>query len=369
MEEEPHPSQHISTPQHQSIDIFKIFANDKRLILYRPEWRQVTGSVLSTILLSQMLYWWDKMGRKPFYKFKEPCKHQLYKQGESWVEELGFSKKEFDNALKNIATRKSDTTKEETYITYWTDINRVTHYSINEDILEPVLRGIYVNTQTGFTKTPKGDLPPLYTETTSNTTTTTPTSEHTTQPPSKPISNEGLLLLHHQDDINNLINLIPNHNLSEELLPQYKNIISKSLKSGHTVDSISKAIQYTQDKSKGSPFEFKSYLAMTLLNNYHQGYVSKQEELRIKQEKQRQLENDRIIREREKALKDKKELEHIRLKDESRAKALHNLRLVNPDRYYEIQHQALHLLKSKLNRKYDIEGRFVKAKMIEILKL
>ncbi len=120
------------------------------------------------------------------------------------------------------------------------------------------------------------------------------TSKMKIEPPEK---KEGLLLSHHQDDVEKLINLIPSQNLSEELTPQFKSIISKALTS-HSVDSIALAIQYTKDKSKGSPFEFKSYLGKTLLNNYHAGYVSKKDELRLKQEKQRQLEADRRERER-----------------------------------------------------------------------
>ncbi|MBF0204904.1 MAG: hypothetical protein HQK67_11505 [Desulfamplus sp.] len=138
------------------IDILKIFANDKKLVLYRPEWRAITGSVLSTILLLQILYWWDKMGRKPFYKFKEPCGSQLYTEGDSWTEELGFSRTEFDTALKKIGVKISannppdpDSTH---LVEYWTDINRVTYYTINADELEKVLSGIYVNQDSNFTQ-------------------------------------------------------------------------------------------------------------------------------------------------------------------------------------------------------------------------
>lgn len=138
------------------IDILKIFANDKRLILYRPEWRAFTGSVLSTILLQQILYWWDKMGRKPFYKFKEPCGNKLYTEGDSWIEELGFSRTEFDTALKKIGVKisaKNPLDPDSTFfVKYWTDINRVTYYTINAEVLEEALTGIYVNQESYFTQ-------------------------------------------------------------------------------------------------------------------------------------------------------------------------------------------------------------------------
>jgi len=145
------------------IDILKIFANDKRVVLYRPEWRSFTGSVLSTILLQQILYWWDKMGRKPFYKFKEPCGNKLYTEGDSWIEELGFSRTEFDTALKNIGVKisaKNPLDPDSTcFVAYWTDINRVTYYTINAEVLEKALAEIYVNQDSCFTQ---GGIPTLY---------------------------------------------------------------------------------------------------------------------------------------------------------------------------------------------------------------
>jgi hypothetical protein len=200
----------------------------------------------------------------------------------------------------------------------------------------------------------------------------------TTEPPTKVTptmkietqeKKEQPLLLHHQDDVEKLKNLIPNHNLIEELTPQFNNIISKALQT-HSVDSVALAIQYTKDKSKGAPFEFKSYLGKTLLNNFHEGYVSKKDELRQKQEKQRQLENDRREREKLKALKERQELANIRLKENSRAKALNELKSINPTHYREVQYQALEELKSKTpNLKFDIDGNIVKSRMCVLLGL
>lgn len=54
--------------------------------------------------MQQLDYWFE---RKPngFYKFLESCPHQLYRQGESWVEELGISAVEFRTTFDRFATR------------------------------------------------------------------------------------------------------------------------------------------------------------------------------------------------------------------------------------------------------------------------
>ncbi len=180
---------------------------------------------------------------------------------------------------------------------------------------------------------------------------------------------EGLLLLHHQDDVEKLTNLIPSQNLSEELTPQLKSIISKALTS-HSVDSIALAIQYTKDKSKGSPFEFKSYLGKTLLNNYHAGYVSKKDELRLKQEKQRQLEADRRERERLKLQKERQEMEKIKSNNERRKEALNQLKLLNPDHYNKIEDEAYQIVRAlSPTRKIPRDGLSVMFEMSKLLGL
>ena len=97
-------------------DILKILADDPNLTIYRPSLRQLTGSVTSAILFNQILYRWKKKKGKSFYKFKVPPKKREgetgeqylervkpYKEGDSWCEELGFSRSEFDNAIKKMA--------------------------------------------------------------------------------------------------------------------------------------------------------------------------------------------------------------------------------------------------------------------------
>lgn len=148
--------------------ILDLLAEDNELIPYRKSLRRIAGSVTATILLQQMIFYDRKMGGA-FYKFKSPCEHELYKQGDSWTEKLGFSKKEFDTALKRIGTKitrgaskkearnKTDSTG---LVIYWTDANRVTWYHLNRDLLGKLLKGIYlVEEQRELThEIPNGDL-------------------------------------------------------------------------------------------------------------------------------------------------------------------------------------------------------------------
>jgi len=133
-----------------------VLFNDKNLIIYRPELRQIAGSITAAILLNQIIYWWAKNGRKKFYKFKNKCTHEKYKDGDSWCEELGFSQKEFDNAIKKIGFKLGKTKniidKDDAIVIYYRDREGLTWYSIQEELLENKLSGIYnVNDQREFT--------------------------------------------------------------------------------------------------------------------------------------------------------------------------------------------------------------------------
>jgi len=130
------------------VDILGIIADDVTLIPYRPKLNKITGSVLSTIILQQVLYWWKKGGRKQFYKFKDKCNHALYNEGDSWLEELCFTREEFDTAIKRIGFKMGKTgnkiKKEEAFIIYYQDKQGVTWYDINADYLTEKLTSLFL---------------------------------------------------------------------------------------------------------------------------------------------------------------------------------------------------------------------------------
>ncbi|WP_086270081.1 hypothetical protein [Campylobacter devanensis] len=130
--------------------MFKIIANDKNIIPYRKELNLITGGALESIFLAQLLYWYEVNDCNEFFKFREPCEHSLYKEGDSWVEELGFSIKIIDRIIKVF--------KDKGFLTTRTTMDRVTYYALNIELINELLESIYENTQTAFTKIPKGEL-------------------------------------------------------------------------------------------------------------------------------------------------------------------------------------------------------------------
>ena len=119
-----------------------------RAIPYNGFLRQVTKSVPSTILFQQLEYWFFKTGNEKFYKYLEPCETPTYKDGDSWVEELAFSKDEFRTAFDNIGIRyvsKKEFDKAEDkfaglfYCSYTDRITGLTWYHRNNKLVEETL--------------------------------------------------------------------------------------------------------------------------------------------------------------------------------------------------------------------------------------
>lgn len=81
----------------------KIAAFTRKSVSYHPEFRKLSlvKSVTSALLLQQLDFWFERY--ESFWKFTAPARnHELYKEGDSWIEELGFSKDEFRTAFANI---------------------------------------------------------------------------------------------------------------------------------------------------------------------------------------------------------------------------------------------------------------------------
>jgi predicted RNA-binding Zn-ribbon protein involved in translation (DUF1610 family) len=145
----------------------KLLGGDSTAIPYRPELAKAVGSISAAVLLQQMVFNWNRNGQKAFYKFKGPCEHRLCKDGDSWLEEIGFTRSEFDTALKKIAVKKTQgVSMEQAYqanmpIVYWTAPSRVTYYDINLDALFALIAKAYnveLKQDSCFTKS---DIPAL----------------------------------------------------------------------------------------------------------------------------------------------------------------------------------------------------------------
>ena len=85
--------------------LLEMLKEDRQKITYRPTFARLTDNALTAILLQQIFYWWTISDGKAFFKFRAPCKHEQYKEGDSWCEELEWTPKEFDGALKVIGTK------------------------------------------------------------------------------------------------------------------------------------------------------------------------------------------------------------------------------------------------------------------------
>lgn len=146
------------------------------VLIYRKDLNAITGGVIGSIMLGQLIYWASKNDYKPFYKFIQPCGHALYKEGDSWAEELGIDDKTISRNFKKF--------EELGILTRKTDLNRLTWHTINKEILDELLkenlslaktpnRGLYDKTPNRVaSKTPNGALY-TYTENTAKTTSKT----------------------------------------------------------------------------------------------------------------------------------------------------------------------------------------------------
>jgi len=112
----------------------QIIASDLRVISYYPKLTPALGSVTATILFSELIKFWISNNQKPFFKYKEPCQTPYYKAGESWIEILGFTRREFDSALKKLVDLGVVSTR--------IDIERKTWYSLNNEKVVAIFGGV-----------------------------------------------------------------------------------------------------------------------------------------------------------------------------------------------------------------------------------
>lgn len=137
----------MSTGYSRPNGIAMTMSEDKETIPYRKKLNQITGKVTATILLQQVMYWDIKKDGK-FFKFITPCTHDWYKENDSWLEELGFSRSEFNTAIKKIGYKRGKNknkieNEEDAYVIYYTDSDRVTYWFINWEKLNNDLLKVY----------------------------------------------------------------------------------------------------------------------------------------------------------------------------------------------------------------------------------
>lgn len=137
-------------PANRQIDLLGLIADDRHVVTYRPRWNQFTGGMAQTVLLQQVVYWWVKNGRRPFYKFARPCAHRLYRPGDSWEEELSIQRREFEGARRGVSARTHGQLDPATLVSYWTDAQRVTWYALNEPLLLDRLAALYPASAAGL---------------------------------------------------------------------------------------------------------------------------------------------------------------------------------------------------------------------------
>ena len=127
----------------------------ERPITYKRSHREIAGSVTAAVLLQQIIFWSDHKKGEPFYKFKQECSHRLWSEGDSWCEELGFSRHEFDGAIKHFAkkTKQGEMVVDgTTLVYYWTDMDRLTWYWLDRVALGKAAFRLYVKPNSGFRK-------------------------------------------------------------------------------------------------------------------------------------------------------------------------------------------------------------------------
>lgn len=127
-------------------------------IPYYPELGKKLGGITPAILMRQLEYWFDKNKYKNFYKFLEPCDNGSYKEGDSWIEEIGISKAEFRNAFSKIGVvykskkefkEAEDKFQGKPYCSYIDRMERRTYYVRNHEKVKEILNAV-INEDTEF---------------------------------------------------------------------------------------------------------------------------------------------------------------------------------------------------------------------------
>lgn len=153
----------------------KLLTITRSIVPYVKELRPIAKSVASCILMQQMDYWFNKQP-SGFYKFLEPSPaNENYQEGDSWVEELGFSAEEFKTAFSNIGVAYKSKTefeqasskffteegKEKFYCSYFDRQSKLTFYFRNHSLVDKFLAKLVFSIETDNAGLPETDNPGL----------------------------------------------------------------------------------------------------------------------------------------------------------------------------------------------------------------
>lgn len=155
----------------QDAALVNMAAEDCNLIPVRPLLVKHFGSMNTAAFLTRAMYLFQRSNGEPFYKFTTPCGHELYQEGDSWMEEVGLSAKSLKTVLRKIGFKQGTTSwkavateiakttgkpatveetrreinrrKSEALIVYYTDRDRVTWYELNMKQIAEILTDIY----------------------------------------------------------------------------------------------------------------------------------------------------------------------------------------------------------------------------------
>jgi hypothetical protein len=134
-------------------------------IKYYPEFKRVFGSDKAAIIFERLEYWSEKYS-SGFWKFFEPCKHPLYRQGDSWEEEIGFSRKVFTKVFSLIGVhykskseflQQDDPFQGKLYVSYYDRKTNRTYFLRNHQCVIDFLSNLWDKTKKLVHKEGRGE--------------------------------------------------------------------------------------------------------------------------------------------------------------------------------------------------------------------
>lgn len=120
-------------------------------IKFYPGLKTSLGCEKATLVLGRLEYWFEKY-KNGFYKFVEPCGHPLYREGDSWEEEMGFSRKIFAKAFDLVGVRyksksafrnAKDKFQGKLYASYHDRKTNQTYFVRNHKFASEFIKGIF----------------------------------------------------------------------------------------------------------------------------------------------------------------------------------------------------------------------------------